>query len=74
MKITAVIPIRKGSQRVPNKNLRPFADTNLLELKIRTLLQVPELTAIVVNTDSEEAINIVNQKYKHLGGGIRAAA
>lgn len=67
MKITAVIPIRKGSQRVPDKNLRPFADTNLMELKIRTLLQVPELTSIVVNTDSEEALSIVNEKYR---GGV----
>ena len=40
MKITAVIPIRSGSQRVRDKNLRPFADTNLMELKIKNLLQV----------------------------------
>ena len=30
MKITAVIPIRKGSQRVVGKNLRSFAGSNLL--------------------------------------------
>ena len=41
MKITAVIPIRSGSQRVKDKNLRAFADTNLMELKIKNLLQVP---------------------------------
>lgn len=64
MKITAVIPIRTGSQRVKDKNLRPFADTNLMELKIKTLLQVPELTSIVVNTNSDLAIDIVNEKYK----------
>ncbi len=67
MKITAVIPIRSGSQRVKDKNLRPFANTNLMELKIKTLLQVPELTSIVVNTNSEEAIDIVNKSYS--GGG-----
>ena len=38
MKITAVIPIRKGFRRVPNKDLGAFADTTLLELKIQTLL------------------------------------
>lgn len=38
MKITAVIPIRTGSQRVRDKNLRSFADTNLMELKVKTLL------------------------------------
>lgn len=66
MKITAVIPIRTGSQRVKDKNLRAFANTNLMELKIKNLLQVPELTSIVVNTNSEEAIRIVNENY---GGG-----
>ena len=34
-----------------------------MELKIKTLLQVPELTSIVVNTNSEEAIDIVNKSY-----------
>ena len=66
MKITAVIPIRTGSQRVKDKNLRAFANTNLMELKIKNLLQVPELTSIVVNTNSEEAIRIVNESY----GGV----
>ena len=60
MKITAVIPIRSGSQRVKDKNLRRFGDTSLMELKIRNLLQVPELYSIIVNTNSDEAISIVN--------------
>ncbi len=64
MKITAVIPIRSGSQRVKDKNLRAFADTDLMELKIKNLLQVPELTSIVVNTNSELAIEIVNKSYR----------
>ena len=68
MKITAVIPIRSGSQRVKDKNLRAFADTNLMELKIKNLLQVPELTSIVVNTNSELAIEIVNKSYRGGGG------
>lgn len=68
MKITAVIPIRSGSQRVKDKNLRAFADTNLMELKIKNLLQVPELTSIVVNTNSDLAIEIVNKSYRGGGG------
>jgi N-acylneuraminate cytidylyltransferase len=66
MKITAVIPIRSGSQRVKDKNLRPFGDTNLMRLKIDNLLQVPEIDEIIVNTNSDEAIGIVNNCY---GGG-----
>lgn len=57
-KFTAVIPVRKGSQRVPNKNLKPFAGSSLLEIKIKSLLTVTELDEIIVNTDSEEAIQL----------------
>ena len=63
MKITAVIPIRSGSQRVKDKNLRPFVNTTLMENKIEMLLNVPELDAIVVNTNSEHAIEIVQNKW-----------
>ena len=63
MKITAVIPVRKGSQRVKDKNLRPFAGTSLLDVKIKTLLQVPEIDSIVVNTNSEAAIEFVEEEY-----------
>ena len=59
MKITAVIPIRSGSQRVKNKNLRKFGNTTLLEFKIDNLLKVKEFDKIIVNTNSEEAIKIV---------------
>ena len=63
LKITAVVPIRKGSQRVKDKNLRPFAGITLLENKLNTLLNVPELDQIIVNTNSDEAIEIVKAKY-----------
>lgn len=68
VKITAVIPIRSGSQRVKDKNLRPFANTTLMENKINSLLQVPDLDSIIVNTNSEEAIEIVKKKYMGLNG------
>ncbi len=64
MKTTAVIPVREGSQRVRAKNLRPFGGTSLMELKIHNLLQVPELDSIVVNTDSEEAVRMVEKSYR----------
>lgn len=69
MKVTAVIPIRSGSQRVKDKNLRKFGDTSLMELKIKNLLQVPELDRIIVNTNSEEAINIVKAHPAYKQGG-----
>ena len=70
MKVTAVIPIRSGSQRVKDKNLRKFGDTTLMELKIKNLLEVPEFDKVIVNTNSEEAINIVkNHPAYQMGGG-----
>ena len=69
MKVTAVIPVRSGSQRVKDKNLRPFAGTTLLENKIEVLQQVPELDAIIVNTNSEEAIRLTDEKYRT--GGVK---
>ena len=52
--IIAVIPVRKGSVRVPNKNTRPFGNTTLLELKINILKRTKYLRNIVVNTDCED--------------------
>jgi N-acylneuraminate cytidylyltransferase len=61
-KITAVIPIRKGSQRVPNKNFKEFwKGKSLLELKIESLKQIHLIDDIVVNTDSDLAIEITKK-------------
>jgi CMP-N,N'-diacetyllegionaminic acid synthase len=62
-KLVAVIPVRKGSQRVKNKNFRNFNNKNLLEHKIATLKRIKEIDQIIVNTDSSEGIKIA-KKYK----------
>lgn len=59
MKITTVIPFHSGSQRVNDKKLHIFGDTSLMELKIKMLMQVPELDSIIVNTNYEEVIRII---------------
>ena len=61
MKVTAVIPVRKGSERVKDKCTRKFADTTLLDFKIQSLKLVPEIDEIIVNTDSPEAIAIAKK-------------
>lgn len=53
MSITAIIPVREGSRRLKNKNIAPFAGTNLLINKINQLKQVKEIEQIVVSSDSE---------------------
>ncbi len=49
----ALVPMRHHSQRVPGKNYRPLAGKPLYQHIIETLLRVPELERIVVDTDSE---------------------
>lgn len=52
-KITAVIPVKGSSSRLPGKNFLPFGKSNsLLEHKIKTLKRVPGVEKIVVNSDS----------------------
>ncbi len=53
MKLTAIIPVREGSRRLKNKNIAPFAGTNLLINKINQLKQVKEISTIVVSSDSD---------------------
>ncbi len=55
-KIVALVPMRHHSQRVPGKNYRPLAGKPLFHHIISTLLDVPEIAEIVVNTDSPEVI------------------
>jgi CMP-N-acetylneuraminic acid synthetase len=52
----ALVPMRHHSQRVPGKNYRPLAGRPLYEHIIGTLLEVPEIDEIVVDTDSPPVI------------------
>jgi CMP-N-acetylneuraminic acid synthetase len=53
MKLAALVPMRHHSQRVPGKNFRTLAGKPLFHHIISSLLAVPEIDQIVVNTDSE---------------------
>ena len=57
-KLTALIPVRAGSQRVINKNIKKFAETNLIEIKINILKKVNEIDEIIISSDSEEMLEI----------------
>jgi len=58
MKLSIVLPIRKGSQRVKNKNIRPFSKDgkSLTELKIIELLKIKNVDEIVITSNYDEAI------------------
>ncbi|MBU0512877.1 MAG: acylneuraminate cytidylyltransferase family protein [Chloroflexi bacterium] len=53
-RIIALVPMRHHSQRVPGKNYRPLAGKPLFNHIIGTLLDVPEIAEVVVDTDSPE--------------------
>lgn len=54
-KIAALVGVRKGSERCPNKNTKPFGDTTLLDLKLQTLTNISEIDKIIVTTDCPRA-------------------
>lgn len=55
--LVALIPMRHHSQRVPGKNYRPLAGKPLFQHIIETLLAVPEIEQVVVDTDSEPVMD-----------------
>ncbi len=59
--ITAIIPVRAGSTRLRNKNVAPFAGTNLLVNKIQQLKQVKEISTVVVSSDSDVMLSMARQ-------------
>jgi CMP-N-acetylneuraminic acid synthetase len=56
-KIVALVPMRHHSQRVPGKNYRLLAGKPLYQHIIETLLAVPEVSSVVVDTDSEPVMD-----------------
>lgn len=62
MSIRVFLPCRKGSERVPKKNIKPFAGfTNgLVELKLRQLLQCDLIDEVVLSTNDEEILSFAS--------------
>ncbi len=61
--IVALVPMRHHSQRVPEKNYRLLAGKPLYGYIIETLLACPELSSIVVDTDSPVITEGLAQNY-----------
>lgn len=61
--LVALVPMRHHSQRVPGKNSRPLAGKPLFHHIIETLLAVPEIEKVVVDTDSEPVMDGLRQHF-----------
>ncbi|AKO51593.1 acylneuraminate cytidylyltransferase [Marinobacter psychrophilus] len=59
MTITCFLPCRKGSERVPRKNIRPIASKpfGLLEIKLEQLLSTTMIDRIILSTNDEEIMD-----------------
>lgn len=61
-KITAIIPVRKGSQRVINKNIKNFYnDKSLLHIRIELLKKISQIDNIIVTSDCEKMLSVAKE-------------
>jgi len=59
--IIALIPARKGSKRVPGKNIRKLAGHPLIAYTIAAAIKSKIFTSVMVSTDSEEIAEIAKK-------------
>lgn len=73
--IVAFLPCRAGSQRVPEKNIRPFAgvEGGLARIKINQLLAAPEIDIILVSTDDAKVVEIAREAQVQAGDRLQIA-
>jgi CMP-N-acetylneuraminic acid synthetase len=57
--VSCFLPCRAGSERVPKKNIKPFAGIQhgLIELKLRQLLACKAIDEVVLSTNDEEILD-----------------
>ena len=60
-KLLAIVPVRSGSQRVPNKNIKKFSDSSLLEIKLKKLKKIKDIDEILVSSDSKKMLSIAKK-------------
>lgn len=66
MKTIALMPMRGGSERVENKNLRNLAGTPLYHYMLRTLLELDFIHSVYVDTDSNEIAASVKSAFPNV--------
>jgi CMP-N-acetylneuraminic acid synthetase len=64
MRLAIQIPIKKNSQRVPNKNFRKFRGKPLYDHLLGRVDDLPFRHHIYVDSESEEVVNLIASKYK----------
>jgi N-acylneuraminate cytidylyltransferase len=62
-KITALVPMKGHSERVPNKNIKPIAGKPCFHWIVETLSKSKYINEIVINTDSEEIAKSAKENF-----------
>lgn len=62
MKIVAIIPARRGSKRIPNKNLEMIGGRSLVEIAIDLAAQIAEVVEIMVTTDDHQIARMASAR------------
>ena len=65
MKLTALLPMKKHSERVPNKNIKLFCGKPLYHMIMQRLMASAYIERIVINTDSN---HIAEDARRHFEG------
>lgn len=61
--LTAIVPIKEHSERLPRKNFRDFNGRPLYHWILDTLESVKEINRIIINTDAEEVIEQAPEQF-----------
>ena len=58
--VIAFLPCRKGSERVPRKNIKPFGpfERGLIEIKLSQLLTCSDIDLIVLSSNDDEILDL----------------
>lgn len=73
-KIVALVPMRHDSKRVPGKNYRPMLGKPLYAHILDTLLACPEISTVVVDTDSPVILEGLTRDYPGVQALLRPEA
>ena len=67
----AIVPARKGSKRLPNKNLLKLGDLSLVEIAVKKALQSSVFDRVLISSDSQEIIDKTQILGAEALGGLR---
>ena len=58
----AIVPARKGSKRLPNKNLLKLGNQSLVEIAVQKALDTNIFEKVIISSDSQEIVDLAKRK------------